>query len=131
MSFADRIIEACFLKTSRLVVGLDPHWHLIPASVKAEHNGDPQAVMTAFLKRVVEVTADLAVAYKPQIAFYERFGLAGLAALRQVLEHIYAHDGIVLMDENAMISAPRPRPMQMPFSISKTIRRVSPATPSP
>ena len=99
MNFADRIIETCHKKSSRLVVGLDPHWHLIPDSVKAEHGEhDPEEVITRFLTRVVDVCSEFAVAFKPQIAFYERFGISGLRALRRVLARIHEHDGLVIMD---------------------------------
>lgn len=99
MNFADRIIEAGNQKASRLVVGLDPHWNMIPQSFK-DQMGDvsPAEIVAAFMEEVVSVTIQDAVAYKPQIAFFEQFGSAGLQALDRVIDAIDAHQGIVLMD---------------------------------
>jgi len=43
----------------------------------------------AFNKTIIDVTADLVCAYKPNFAFYEAQGLEGLAALRRTIEYIH------------------------------------------
>ena len=70
-------------KSSFLCVGLDPDPDRIP-----EHLGrGPEAVL-AFNKAIIRATADLAVAYKPNVAFYEAMGSDGWEVLRQTLEAI-------------------------------------------
>jgi len=99
MHFADRILKACEAKKSRLVVGLDPHWNLIPQSFKAGY--EPQKVadlLWDYFRQVVDASHDVAVMFKPQIAFFEQFGLPGLEALQRLIEHIHGLDGLVLMD---------------------------------
>jgi uridine monophosphate synthetase len=62
---------------SLLCVGLDPH----PADL-------PQpSAQAAFIycQRLIEATADLALAFKPNAAFFEIYGSAGWEALRQVI----------------------------------------------
>ncbi len=98
MHFADRIIKTCGEKKSRLVVGLDPHWGLIPDSFKEEHGPEPGSVISAYMRRAVAVCAPHAVAFKPQIAFFEQFGVAGFQALNEVLKDIRKHNGLVIMD---------------------------------
>ena len=99
MHFADRIIEACQEKQSRLVVGLDPHWHLIPDSFKAKFPKDEvQSTLVAFLSEIIDHTCAFAVAYKPQIAFFEQFGLAGFQALSKVLNKLKTQGELVIMD---------------------------------
>jgi uridine monophosphate synthetase len=42
-----------------------------------------------FNKTIIDATADLVCAYKPNFAFYEALGLEGLAALRRTIEYIH------------------------------------------
>lgn len=70
-------------KSSFLCVGLDPDLDKIPAHLRAEP--DP---IFSFCKEIVEQTADYAVAYKPNIAFFEALGPKGWESLQKVLEII-------------------------------------------
>lgn len=70
-------------KRSFLCVGLDTDINKIPSHLKSEKN----PILT-FNKRVIDTTADLAVAYKPNIAFYESLGPSGWETLAQTLEYI-------------------------------------------
>lgn len=65
---------------SLLCVGLDPHWAELTAPT-------PQAA-EAFCLRLVEATAHLAAAFKPNSAFFEVFGGEGIAALQGVIAAI-------------------------------------------
>ncbi|MBT1017789.1 orotidine-5'-phosphate decarboxylase [Canibacter sp. lx-72] len=80
MSFATAL-DACFTAGKRLCVGVDPHPYLLAAW------GYPNSAagVREFGLRVVEAAASQALAIKPQIAFFERFGSAGYAALEQIL----------------------------------------------
>lgn len=99
MHFADRLIQRCHERNSRLVVGLDPHWDRIPASFKRGFAPDDYCgVISGFLTHVIDVTHEHAVAFKPQIAFFEQFGLAGMEALDKVLAHLRVRHCLVLMD---------------------------------
>ncbi len=80
MSFGDRL-AGVFARQGRLCVGIDPHEHLLeswglPASA---------AGVRAFGLAVVEAAAGRAGIVKPQVAFFERYGSAGYAALEDVL----------------------------------------------
>jgi orotidine-5'-phosphate decarboxylase len=70
-------------KKSFLCVGLDTDPHKLPESVKKEK--DPVFV---FNQRIIDATAPYAVAYKPNIAFYEAQGPAGWESLQKTLEYI-------------------------------------------
>lgn len=99
MHFADRVIQVCKTKKSRLVVGLDPHWHLIPQSFMANYDADGVAdLLWDYFSEVVNVTHEMAVMFKPQIAFFEQFGLPGMDALHRLIHHIHGLDGLVLLD---------------------------------
>ncbi|GAA1382680.1 orotidine-5'-phosphate decarboxylase [Catellatospora chokoriensis] len=66
-------------------VGLDPDMAVVRASVTEP---DTEQAITAYACAIVDATADLVCAYKPNIAFYERWGVPGLAALKNIITHI-------------------------------------------
>jgi len=70
-------------KSSFLCVGLDADIQKIPAHLKSEK--DP---IFTFCKEIIEQTADFAVAYKPNIAFFEALGPQGWETLQKVNELI-------------------------------------------
>ena len=72
---------------SLLCVGIDPPL-----------DGTPAAELAEYGMRLVDRTRDAACLYKPNIAFYEARGLAGLAALRQTMVHIRDSGVPVLLD---------------------------------
>ncbi|MBI4310995.1 MAG: orotidine 5'-phosphate decarboxylase, partial [Chloroflexi bacterium] len=73
-TFLEKLDEACAAARSLACVGLDPDPMLMPITDVA-----------AFNKAIVEATADVACAYKPNFAFYEALGLPGLRALEQTI----------------------------------------------
>jgi uridine monophosphate synthetase len=79
MTFWTKLVTAIERNDSLLCVGLDPQ----PDNIPARHAG-----IGAFVRAVIDATADLACAYKPNIAFFEAAGEEGLAALRGALAHI-------------------------------------------
>jgi orotidine-5'-phosphate decarboxylase len=70
-------------KKSFLCVGLDADLTKIPA-----HLLELEDPIFEFNKAIIEATSDLAVAYKPNIAFYECLGEKGWVSLRKTLEII-------------------------------------------
>ncbi|GAB4029449.1 orotidine-5'-phosphate decarboxylase [Spirosoma gilvum] len=72
-------------KQSYLCVGLDTDPRKIPTHLLTEK--DP---VFAFNKAIIEATADFAVAYKPNIAFYEAQGPRGWESLQKTLDYIPA-----------------------------------------
>jgi orotidine-5'-phosphate decarboxylase len=80
VSFGDRL-AGVFADRGRLCVGIDPHAHLLESwGLPASASG-----VRAFGLAVVAATAGRAGIVKPQVAFFERFGSAGYAALEEVL----------------------------------------------
>jgi len=80
LSFGERL-AAAFASTGRLCVGIDPHSYLLG---QWQLSDDAKGVRD-FGLRVVEATAGRAGIIKPQVAFFERHGSAGYAALEDVL----------------------------------------------
>jgi uridine monophosphate synthetase len=84
LTFAEKLTQAIERNVSLLCVGLDPRPDRFPPQVMAQ--SDP---IFAFNKTIIDATADLVCAYKPNFAFYEAQGLEGLAALRRTIEYIH------------------------------------------
>ena len=89
MHFADRLLNASKAKRNALCVGIDPRWDMLPASIRKRHNaGNLDAMAAAFEEfslRVLDIVAPLVPVVKPQSAFFESCGPAGMAAQQRVL----------------------------------------------
>jgi len=80
---AQQLYEQIIRKKSFLCVGLDTELKKIPAHLRAENNP-----IFAFNKAIVDATAAYAVAYKPNLAFYEAEGAEGWQQLEQTVRYI-------------------------------------------
>lgn len=78
-----QLIEQIKRKKSFLCVGLDPDLKKLPKHILRE----PDAIFE-FNKRIIDATAAYAVAYKPNIAFYEALGPRGWNSLQRTLGYI-------------------------------------------
>ena len=83
MPFLDKLAASMRTRDSILCIGLDPEPSLIPASF----GRGPQAALR-FLRRIVRATSDYACCYKPNLAFYERYGSAAFDVLGLTLQAI-------------------------------------------
>ena len=77
------LVENIRRKGSFLCVGLDPDIKKIPQHLLSEENP-----LLAFNKAIIDVTAQYAVAYKPNLAFYESLGVEGWIALEETVKYI-------------------------------------------
>ena len=77
------LIQNIFNKKSFLCVGLDVDLAKVPQHLLKEE--DP---IFAFNKQIIDATADYFVAYKPNLAFYEAYGVKGLAAFEKTVSYI-------------------------------------------
>ncbi|SKB37393.1 orotidine-5'-phosphate decarboxylase [Parapedobacter luteus] len=75
------LIRQIKTKRSFLCIGLDTDIDLIPP-----HLLDSEDPVFEFNRQIIAATADLCVAYKPNIAFYERRGVAGWKSLQKTWE---------------------------------------------
>ena len=84
--FLERLEAVCGSHRSLLCVGLDP---------------DPEQMAVRdvyqFNRGIIDATADLVCAYKPNLAFYEALGIEGLVALKQTVEYIREAAGDVVI----------------------------------
>jgi len=90
-TFTEKLRQAQLENKSWLCVGLDPVMERLPEAVLA--SDDP---LLAFGRAIVEATADLVCAYKPNLAFWLAEGPAGLSALQELVASIPDHLPVIL-----------------------------------
>lgn len=91
MTFREKLLETSRKNRSWLCVGLDPDTTRLPGNLGA----GPEAVLK-FNRAVIEATADLVCAYKPNAAFYESMGAAGWEILEETIRSIPDHIPVIL-----------------------------------
>src|SRR5437762_14017850 len=76
LAFLAKLSAAQRAHDSIVCVGLDPE----PARIPSSYGRGPEAAVR-FLREVIHATAEYVSAFKPNLAFYERYGEAAMAAL--------------------------------------------------
>lgn len=79
----DQLIQNIQKKKSFLCIGLDADLDKIPSHLLQEE--DP---IFAFNKAIIDATHELCVAYKPNTAFYEAYGLKGWKSLEKTIQYL-------------------------------------------
>jgi orotidine-5'-phosphate decarboxylase len=93
--FADRWLDAAERTGGPVCVGLDPVWDRLPEGCRALPTGKGLA---RFGVGVIEAVAGVAAAVKPQLACYERHGVAGIEAYAATVEAARAAGLLVIAD---------------------------------
>lgn len=83
-TFKEKLNAAMHTNSSLLCVGLDP-----------DRTRMPLQDVSVFNKAIIEATADLVCAYKPNFAFYEQLGKGGLEALDETLRTIPSNISVI------------------------------------
>ena len=78
-----QVIEQIFTKKSFLCVGLDTDLNKIPKFLLNEEDS-----IFSFNKAIIDATAPYCVAYKPNLAFYECYGLKGMEAFEKTITYL-------------------------------------------
>jgi len=107
--FIDRLIEQIQRKQSAVCVGLDPHLDRLPEHLQARYQVETAnsreekasrlaEVIKDFNRQIITTVAEMAVVVKPQLAFYEELGPAGLEALIDTIAAARQSGLLVLLD---------------------------------
>lgn len=102
MPFADRLAAAVHATGSVTCVGLDPRKDQLPGPIRDAVAGDAPdawaAAYTQFCNEIIDVVAGKVACVKPQAAFFEQLGPAGMVALGNVITHARKAGLIVITD---------------------------------
>lgn len=79
----EELVRQIFQKKSFLCVGLDVDLNKVP-----KHLLDEEDPIFTFNKQIIDATAPYCVAYKPNLAFYEAYGVKGLTAFEKTVKYI-------------------------------------------
>ena len=74
-------------------MGLDPDMAKMPECVK--HEEDP---IFAFNRRIIDTTLPYTVAYKPNSAFYEAYGIKGMISLQKTIQYLHGKNVFTIAD---------------------------------
>ena len=86
MNAIDRLINKIKETNNPTVIGLDPRYELLPKCVLEKYPNTMEGVSQAIIeynKALIDETCDVIPAVKPQIAFYEMFGIPGMKAFEE------------------------------------------------
>lgn len=102
MNFADRLAAAVKRTGSVTCVGLDPRKAQLPSPIRDSVGSDSPdawaAAYTQFCKEIIDVVKDIVPCVKPQAAFFEQLGPAGMISLGEVIHYATANGLLVITD---------------------------------
>ena len=97
----DRLIEKIKKMNNPTVMGLDPRYEMLPECVTKKYpqnlEGASKAIIE-FNKNLIDATYDIIPAIKPQIAFYEMYGIPGIKAFYETCKYAKEKGMFVIAD---------------------------------
>lgn len=101
MNAIDRLIENIRKTDNPTVMGLDPRYDMLPKCVTEKFSNNLEGIADAIIeynKALIDATYDIIPAVKPQIAFYEMFGIPGMKAFEETCKYAKQRGMIVIAD---------------------------------
>jgi orotidine-5'-phosphate decarboxylase len=101
INLADQLAEQIKQKKAPIVVGLDPVIEKIPDCYKKDKSDDyagTAAAIYQFNVDIIDAVKDIVPVVKPQMAFYEMYGVAGIEAFEKTVQYAKQNDLIVIED---------------------------------
>lgn len=99
--FMDRLAAAVRRCRNSVVVGLDPRLDQLPEGLRvagSDSMADGAAAFETFCRGIIDVVAPLVPAVKPQAAFFEELGPAGMQALGRTIKYASSKGLLVVFD---------------------------------
>jgi orotidine-5'-phosphate decarboxylase len=97
----DILIEKIKETGNPTVIGLDPRYEMLPECVTSKYPKTLDGVARAIIeynKALIDATYDIIPAIKPQIAFYEMFGIPGMEAFEETCKYAKEKGMVVIAD---------------------------------
>ncbi len=103
--YIDRLIDEIKKKNNPSVIGLDPKIEYVPGYIKdsffnefgATFEGAAQAIIE-FNTRLIDAICDIVPAVKPQLAYYEMYGIEGIKAFDETVKYAKKKGLLVIAD---------------------------------
>lgn len=97
----DLLIEKIKETNNPTVMGLDPRYDMLPNCIKEKYPANLEGACDAILefnKSLIDAVCDIVPAVKPQIAFYEMFGIQGLEVFKKTCNYAKFKGMMVIAD---------------------------------
>ena len=101
MNAIDKLIGKIKETNNPTVIGLDPRYEMLPKCVANKYPKTLEGASKAIIeynKALIDATYDIIPAIKPQIAFYEMFGIAGMEAFKETCKYAKEKGMIIIAD---------------------------------
>ena len=101
MNAIDRLIEKIKETNNPTVMGLDPRYEMIPEIIRNKYENNLAGISNAIIeynKELIDNTYDIIPAIKPQLAFYEMFGIEGIKAFKETCKYAKQKGMLVIVD---------------------------------
>lgn len=101
MNAIDKLISKIKETNNPTVMGLDPRYDMLPNCIKEKYSGSVEEVAQGILeynKALIDATYDVIPAIKPQMAFYEMFGIEGIKCFKETCKYAKEKGMIVIVD---------------------------------
>lgn len=97
----DKLIDKIKQMNNPTVMGLDPRYDMIPECITKKYEKDLNGVCQAILEfnqTLIDATCDIIPAVKPNIAFYEMFGVEGIKVFEATCKYAKQKGMIIIAD---------------------------------
>ena len=97
----DQLIEKIKMMKNPTVIGLDSRYEMLPKCVKEKYPKTLEGVGQSIIeynKALIDAIYDIIPAIKPQIAFYEMYGIPGMQAFKETCEYAKQKGMFVIAD---------------------------------
>ncbi len=102
MNAIDKLIEKIKVTGNPTVMGLDPRYEMIPEVVRNKYADDHldgvAGTILEYNKELIDNVCDIIPAIKPQLAFYEMYGIQGMLAFKETCRYAKEKGMIVIAD---------------------------------
>ena len=101
MKAIDQLIQKIKETNNPTVIGLDPRYDMLPNCIKQNYTGSVKKICEGILeynKALIDNVCDIIPAVKPQMAFYEAFGLDGIQCFQETCKYAKENNMIVIVD---------------------------------
>ena len=97
----DILIDKIKETNNPTVMGLDPRYDMLPECVRNKYDASLEGACEAILeynKALIDATCDIVPAVKPQVAFYEMFGIEGMRVFNETCKYAKEKGMVVIAD---------------------------------
>ena len=97
----DKLINKIKETNNPTVIGLDPRYEMIPECIRSKYEETLEGVAKAiveFNKALIDEIYDVIPAIKPNVAFYEMYGLEGMKAFEETCKYAKEKEILVIAD---------------------------------